>query len=304
MINFFQRITLRHLVVLSLILNVTMYCAIRPWNKDVEKNIIVTSDAIGYQQLAENILHYHSFQGTSDTASIPLNSRRLKPGNLILNYDTYREPGYPVFLALVYFIAGIKPYIAILIQLLLNTISVILIYRIAQSLFNNKVVATIAALLFAIDIHSIYVANVLYSDTLFIFLFLLSLYYFFAGMKAMSFLKFILSALFMGMASVTRPVSLLYPFVLFFVVLLFNRGIQRKWFIKAIIPYTLIVYAIVGGWVLRNHTTYNRWQLTTMDGYNLLDFNVAFTESRKANLPIEIVRGTLLNMAIPWDVYG
>ncbi len=274
-----------------------MYCLVRSWDSNVEKNVIVTSDAIGYQQLAENILHYHTFAGTTDTASIPLNSHALEPGLLIANYDTYREPGYPAFLAFVYLIAGVKPFIAILIQLILNAICVVLIYRIAFLLFNNKIVATIAALLFTLDIHSIYVANVLYSDTLFIFLFLLSLYYFFSGLKILSFIRFVLSALFLGLACITRPVSLLYPFVLFFVVFVFNKGMERRWLVKIIIPYMLIIYAIVGGWVLRNHTSYNRWQLTTMDGYNLLDFNVAFTESRKTNLPIETVRGSLLNKA-------
>jgi 4-amino-4-deoxy-L-arabinose transferase-like glycosyltransferase len=309
MLNILKRISLKHLVLLSFVLNVSMYCAIHSWNKDVEKSSIITSDAAGYETLAENMVHYHTFAGAFDTAKTGPTSYLTKPDNLIYNLDTYREPGYPFFLALVYFIAGVKPFIAIFLQLLLNIISVVLIYKITLLLFRNDVVAIIAGLLFTIDIHSIYVANVLYSDTLFISLFLFSLYYFMSGLEKKNISSFIISAVFIGLACLTRPVSLLYPFVLLCILFLFYRNLGR-WIVKAAICYMIIVYSIAGAWTFRNHAIYGKWQLNTMSGYNLMMFNVAFTESRNTGLPIEFVRAKLvaqcdslgcLNMKNPFD---
>jgi 4-amino-4-deoxy-L-arabinose transferase-like glycosyltransferase len=292
MLKLIHRISLMHLVTLSFVLNLIMYCAVGSWNQDVEKNIVVTRDAAGYELLAKNILHYHTFAGAYDTANIPLNSPELKGSYLIVNYDTYREPVYPGFLALIYFITGVKPFVAIFLQLILNTFSVILVYRIAMLLFDNKNVATLAGLIYALDIHAIFVANTLLSDTLFVFLFFLSLFYFLSGIKKKSVKEFIASAVFTGLASLTRPVLLLYPFVLIFFMLLFNRNLGF-WIIKTMALYLIIAYSIIGTWAIRNHNTYGRWQLNTMNGYNLLMANVAITESRKTSVFIEEVRAKL-----------
>ncbi len=291
-IRIIQRVSLRHLILLSLLLNLSMYFTIRPWNKEVENKVIVTSDAVGYETLAENILHYRTFAGTYDTASIPANSNQLQPGYLILTYDTFREPGYPAFLALVYFMVGIKPFVAIFLQLFLNVISVVLIYKITKLLFENSVVATLAGLIFAFDIHSIYMANVLYTDTLFVFLFLVSVYYFLSGLLSKKLFKFILSAIFLGLATLTRPVSLFYPLVLAFVLVLYYRK-SIGMIVKVLPLYFVIVNSLAGTWALRNHLTYGRWQLTTEGNYGLLMFYEAFGESRNSNLPIDSVR-TLL----------
>ncbi|MGP8216722.1 MAG: hypothetical protein ACLQQ4_14250, partial [Bacteroidia bacterium] len=178
MLKIIQRISLTHIILLGFVLRILMYCAIGSWNPDVEKNRILIRDAKGYETLAENLLHYHTYRGVYDTAKISSDSNIIKAAFLPVNYDTFRVPGYPAFLACVYYISGIKPYIAIFIQLLLNIFSLVLIYRITLLLFNIKEVAIIAGLLFAIDIHSIFVSNLLVSETFFIFLFLISLLYF------------------------------------------------------------------------------------------------------------------------------
>jgi len=292
MLKFFQRISLIHIVLLSVMLNLVMYCVIRSWKPDIEKNTIITSDATGYETLAENILRYHTFAGKYDTNKIPLSSPLLEPVNLLYNYDTFRGPGYPAFLAMVYFIAGVKPFAAIFLQILLNIISVILAYRITLLLFSNTIVATLTGLLYAMDVHSIYVANVLYSDTLFIFLFLLSVYYFISGIQEKSLPKFLTSAVFIGLSCLTRPVSLLFPIVYVMMVFIFYRNLGR-WIIKALALFMVIAYSIIGTWAFRNHTMYGSWQLTTEDKYGLLMFYEAFGEARQSNLPIDSVRERL-----------
>lgn len=277
---------------LSFILNLTMYCAVRPWNPEVEKNIIVTRDPAGYEMLAENIMHYHSFAGSYDTTQVPVNSPLLKASYLMIGCDSYREPAYPAFLALVYCIFGVKPFIAIFIQLLLSTLSVVLVYRVAMLLLNSHNVAILAALLVAIDIHSIYVANTLLSDTLFVFLFLFSLYYFLSGLQMKSLFRFVVSAIFMGIACLTRPVLLIYPFILVFFLLLFYRK-SGMWLLKAMVLFMVIIYSALGFWAFRNYSAYGRWQLTTMNGCNLLMYNVAITESRMSLKSIGEVRTEL-----------
>lgn len=288
--NIIHRISLKHLVLLSFIFNLIMYCTIRSWKQDVIQNHIIISDAKGYEILAENLLKYHTFASNYDTSQIPLNSVLLSPA--IYSYDTYRVPGQPFFLAFVYFISGIKPYIAIFIQIILNSFSLIWIYKITLILFDNKLAAVFAGLMFAIDIHSIYMANIFSSDILFIFLFLPSIYHFLAGYKKKNIINFIASALFMGLACLTRPVAVFYPLVLFTILIIFP-GDSRRWILKVIAFYIFIVYGIISLWVLRNHTTYGKWQFTSVNGYNLMEYNVAFTESRKSLVNIQTVRANL-----------
>jgi 4-amino-4-deoxy-L-arabinose transferase-like glycosyltransferase len=277
------------IVLINLVLKLGIFCYLSPWDKNIENTKVLASDSKGYEQVAENILHYHSFAPLKDTVDINNFSELRATGFIMCHPDGWMMPVYPVFLAGVYSIAGIKPYIAILIQIMLSLISVILIYRICTLLFQNTKIASIAALLFALDIHSVYSSTEMLTDTLFVLLFLAGIYYFLKGMTAGKLGIICVGALFMGLACLTRLLVLMYPVILLFVLLVFSEQ-NRKWKLQAIMSYIVIFAFLNGTWSFRNHSQYGHWELTAHGGWTLLMFNTSLTSERITHENIDSIR--------------
>ncbi len=69
-------------------------------------------DALGYHQLAVNLLEHGAF---SISTAPP-----LQP-------DAIRTPGYPAFIALVYLIFGVSPQAVLLLQVILDSLTALLV---------------------------------------------------------------------------------------------------------------------------------------------------------------------------------
>ena len=243
------------IVLVNLILKLAVFCYIAPWDKTVESTKIVVSDSKGYEQVAENLLHYHAFVPNKDTVDLTKFSDYKAIGFIMYHPDSWMMPVYPIFLSIVYSIVGIRPYLAILVQLFLSLFSVILVYRICILLFKNNKIATIACLLFALDIHSIYSSNELLTDTLFVLLLLGGIYYFLKGMLSGKLAVLCSGSILMGLACLTRLLILLYPIVLIFILFAF-AGQTIKWKIKAVLSYVILFAFMNGLWAFRNHNYY------------------------------------------------
>jgi 4-amino-4-deoxy-L-arabinose transferase-like glycosyltransferase len=282
-------IPLTFIVLMGLALKLLLFCYIAPWNKQVEKEKIVVSDSWQYEALAENLLKYHSFAPPVDTLNKANYSRLKLTGILFLHPDTFREPGYPVYLAIIYFIFGIKPFIAILIQILLSSVSIIFICKIALLLFNDTSLAKAAALIYIFDIHSIFVANELLTDTLLTLLFLPSVYYFLKGMMSGNWQPILWGGVLLGLACLTKPIVLLFPAILFIIIYFFSNK-NRSWKIKMGFLFTLACGSLTSTWLVRNHVEYGHWQMTTQGGSDLLFYYSSLTEQRLTHANIDSIR--------------
>ncbi len=277
------------IVLVNLILKLVVFCYLSPWDKTTENTNVLVSDSRGYESVAENLIHHHTFAPPKDTININKFSELQASAFLIWYPDGWMMPAYPVFLASVYSFTGIKPYAAIFIQILLSLISVVLVYRICMLLFENIKIAIIAALLFALDIHSIYVANQLLTDTLYVLLFLSGIYYFLKALKTKKLNLFYVAIIFMGLTCLTRLVVLVYPVILILILLVFSKQ-QWKWKLKAIMSYILVFAFMNGIWIVRNHSQYGKWEITSHGGYTLLMFNTCFTKERITHESVDSVR--------------
>jgi 4-amino-4-deoxy-L-arabinose transferase-like glycosyltransferase len=277
------------IVLVNLILKLSLFCYLSPWNKTVEETKIVVSDSKGYEHVAENLLHYGSYAAAKDTIDINKFSEYRETGYLMAYPDGWMMPVYPTLLAGVYSIVGIKPFVAILVQILLSLFSVVSVYRICTLFFENTNVAAIASFLFAIDIHSIYSANELLTDTLFVLLFLSAIYYFLKGMKSEKLTTIAIGAIFMGLACLTRLLVLIYPSILIVILFLFLKK-EWKWKLKAVVIYILIFASMNGIWSLRNHNFYNHWQLTSHGGWTLLIFNTSMAKEKITHDNLDSIR--------------
>ncbi len=284
--NFYQFINkhgLLLIVLFALAIRMVLFVSLKPWDSEaVQKNIIV-GDAMEYQPLALSVMSDNSFGAFSAYRTGP-----------------YRTPGYPVFVALIYSISSDSVWAVLLVQIFLSLISVVLVYKIAATTFPRQI-ALVSSFLFASDITQAYWTVALYTDTLFLFLFLISIYYLIKSIKDNSLMSVCLSALFLGIATLVRPVSFLFPLVAVSAIFLFYKLKLRMKLVYSVL-FCAIFIAAVSPWLLHNYSMFGEAKLSSISGYNLLLYNAAYTEMYRTGKPVEEVRKNFLDLAIKQGV--
>ena len=232
----------------------------QPWTPGIETQRVLQSDALCYHRLATTLIESHRFAyGNTE-----------KPNAL-------RTPLYPMFIAVIYSLFGYKPWIVILTQIIIDTISCFLLLVSLSRLFSRRI-ALLASTLYALDPFLIlYSSTTLLSDTLFVF-FLVAAFWFLSLARHSEFskktlLNYGLSSLLLGLATLTRPISqyIIACFVVFFLVAYWSRP-------RIALTYTLLSLLIFGltlsPWLFWNYNTFGYFSLSTSDSYNLLVLNV------------------------------
>lgn len=197
-----------------------------------------TPDGYHYKQLADNLIKYGSF------AALSPRTGRLYP-------EIIRTPGYPAFLAAVILcIPQDFPleYIVAFIQIILASLTCGLVYLLAKKIFN-RTAAVIAGLLSVCDMTSTVLANLMLSDTLFVFSFFCSFYLSITGIMDRKKGRLATAGFFLGLATLFRPISL-YAVLIFMCLFIYLR--------KKISPYNALFFLlpfflIIGSWKARNY---------------------------------------------------
>jgi len=181
----------------------------------------------------------------------------LQPGrNLLLHGsfvadgvpDLLRTPGYPIFLAL-FSLAG--PVAAALANVILSVFSVLLVWRLARTVFDDERVALGAAWIFAFELISVVSSVVLMSETLFVVLFLLSMGQLAQFLHSRQLRAIVAAGLWLAAATFVRPFSYYLAIALalgLFVVLARLPGL--RWKAPAVLLLSVLPWLAV--WQLRN----------------------------------------------------
>lgn len=206
------------------------------------RGFLAYSDAFSfYLPLAKNLIENGVFSMSSAPPYIP---------------DAYRTPLYPIFVSVFLWLRA--PLLAVIFaQNILAGAMAVLIYRIGILIFDSRNIGLFAAIFMSIEPMSVYWNNLLMSDYLFAFLFILAFYYFVLG-------RYYLFALTFGLATLTRSIGF-YLFPIFLLFMLSNP--IAKW--KKIIFAALIFFTVLFPWMLRNKIVFNTWQLSSASWYNL-----------------------------------
>ncbi len=167
-------------------------------------SLLIQGDGISYELIARNVLEGHGFSLSTEFPYSP---------------DRLRTPGYTLFIAGIYSIVGYRPEIVTFIQNILNLITLYIAYRLAVQLFGLKE-ALVAAVLMALDIGLIILANITLTEALFMVLFVPATYCLFSGLGSQHYrIVWMLTAgLLLGSAVLVRPAEtyliwLLLPFL-------------------------------------------------------------------------------------------
>lgn len=211
-------------------------------------------DSQGYLDLARNIYDNQIF------------SRATTEQSLIS--DATRTPIYPLFLLLFQFF-GISIPFAVFSTLIIGCVNAILTYKIGQQVFANSYISKAAGLIVAIDIPSIYFSNVIMPETLFTFLLMISTLFYLHYHQNKLLKNIIVSGSAMSLAVLCKPIAFLLPLI--FCV----HMVWHKIKIKHITIYLSFVFALVGGWIIRNKTIFDIQQVSIISSVNLYYYTAA-----------------------------
>ena len=280
--SFINKNGLLLLIIVAFIFRMGFFVSLRPWDENVINKTILIDDATGYNRMALGILNEKSFD----------------------SLGSIRTPGYPLFLAICYLFFGETIWITLLLQIFISLLTLLFTYKITVECCSKRI-ALLTIFLLAFDYHQAGLAISLVTETLFIFLLVLAIYYLILGLKQKRGLFIILSGFFLGLATLTRPISFLFPVVtILFIIcffIIFNKDytyIPKLKIIGKYVFWHLIIYLIVlSPWILRNYLIYQELKLTSISGLNLLFYNVTITEAERSGLTYTEARSYFMEEA-------
>ena len=168
-------------------------------------------------------------------------------------------PFYPVF------VAGIKlifssywEYVLSFLQITLSISSIFFIERIAFTIFNDKRVSLISALIFSVFPFTFWWINTFSTESVFQGLFIISVYFLIKARIAGSYKFTILSSVFFSFCFLTKSHVLLYsPFIVLVFFLIKESSLQRKVTLSGIYGGICLLFTLPFGlYNLEKHETY------------------------------------------------
>lgn len=193
---------------------------------------------------------------------------------------TFRTPGYPLLLAVI----GDSPVTLIFVQSLIGALTVLVVFAVGKSVFDERA-GLIAAALMAADLPAIAHTGIVMSETFFVLLVVLALWAFVRsgiqfdtkvyqprGDRWLS-----ASGLLLGLAALVRPVAL-FAWIPFGIALV----VHRRW--RGLALMTVTFFLLPAGWTIRNYIHYRKVAFTSLTGYNLFYYNAAAIEADRFGL--------------------
>lgn len=163
--------------------------------------------------------------------------------------SVYRVPGYSIFLSLLYSCFGVNYNAVVVVQILLNAFVSVMAFYLVKKYFKIKFAYLISFLVAVYPFTTVFV-NVMYSETLCIFLFILGVLLFEIARGNRNILCFALSGLVMGLCLLVRPGTALMPFFMSLAYVLIEnlKAVRRHLFI-----FNICVLLVWLPWVVRNY---------------------------------------------------
>jgi hypothetical protein len=214
---------------------------------------IPPGDAPGYYQLGINLFQHGVFSPSSATPFQP---------------DAFRTPGYPLFLALIFFLAGSSTLAVVFAQSLLHAVTGLVIVRLGEKVLGSLRIGVIGCVLWMIAPLPAIFAGLLLSEILFTAFFLVLL-------LVLTETRLVYSAFggaLLGAAILIRPIGIfIWPSLIPALCL----GIGWRRAIAKCALFSAMVAAVIAPWLYRNYLNFGNPTLATVQGGNLLYYNAA-----------------------------
>lgn len=205
---------------------------------------LLWNDAVGW-----NLAQGHGFTASQAEPYVP---------------GIFRTPGYPTFLAVVYYLFGHSHQAAYVAQALLDAVSSVLITLIGLRLLPSRV-ALIGGCLYALYPYSAYFCGVLSQDTLLTFSVLTALYLTTRiDLLLPSRWRWLVIGFTIGIAALVKSILILYLFVPALLVLFAVQGLRLK--IGALAMLGLGVAVVISPWAGRNYVQFQSFPPLAVGG--------------------------------------
>jgi 4-amino-4-deoxy-L-arabinose transferase-like glycosyltransferase len=185
----------------------------------------------------------------------------------------YFPIGYPLFLAMLFWVFGVSVTVAQTANLILSVASLVLVYWIARDLFRSELAGRLSLLFLAIYPNNIAYTSLVGVEIFYLFLLFLgvSLLLPCISIKGVSLPGRLLTAgLVFGFATLVKVQTLLLPA---FLLLLFPQfSWEGRSLVNRLKRIAILYVALIGvliPWVIRNYRLYNDIVLSNNDGLNL-----------------------------------
>jgi hypothetical protein len=232
-----------------------------------------TADSAGYHILAMQIANGHG-----------ISTQQNEPA-------FYRLPGYPLFLAICYKLFDFDFKKTLWVQIILSCFIPIFIYFLSLALFpENFLLAKLAALIAVVHNGFMIFSGLLMSETLFCIFFLLFLILFLSSFALIgcpkvfeiaNSKKIFFAGLFLGLASLVRPVGH-YLILVSILLLIFSNFVWNEKF-KKILLLSFGWILIAGLWLLRNYLLTGFVFFHTLPGKHFLNNSAAYVIMQSQN---------------------
>lgn len=248
----------------ALAIRLAYFINVKPWERNYETGTEGFGDALEYQMLAGKILENGHY-----------------PENYFL--DTYRTPGFPIYIALIYFLFGAKTHYVLFSYILLSVGTAFIIYLISLKLFDKKKIALLASALFSFEPNVLKLTSEFGTETLHAFFLVLSCYFFVSALKDKKIIFLASSAVLFAVTALIRPVSLYFYLICLAFILLYpgNRFLYK---IKTAILFGIIYFAAISPWMYRNYSTYGHFSTNAFQG-TAMYFNAIIVRAYVTGIP-------------------
>jgi 4-amino-4-deoxy-L-arabinose transferase-like glycosyltransferase len=194
----------------------------------------------------------------------------LASSGALFDLGLRRPPGYPLFIRGIYDVFGRHYAAVVAIQLVLSVATILLTFLLASFLLGQRH-ALVAAGLVACDPSSIVFANQLLTETLFACLLVAAMLVLVLSVQRHLLWTAAASGVVLGAALLVRPIVELIPLVLVPTLVLAGRSERAR---SAALAAAFLAGFLIpaGGWALRNYVTTGQPIISTIDGYNMLQY--------------------------------
>jgi 4-amino-4-deoxy-L-arabinose transferase-like glycosyltransferase len=251
---------MRLILLVCLALRLVLFFAASPWSTSVRDGILLRADGKEYDAIARTMLAGNDFSAGED-------------------FKGLRTPVYPIYVAAIYWLAGPRPWVVVLINVFIDSFSCWLLFLSLTNLFGVRA-GRIAALFYALDPALISYSVTMFCDTVFVFTLILFLYNFSRFIKdqfrSPGSKYVIFSAMFLGLATLTKPIAIGLPILVVPTLFFLSKG--RTWALRSAALFLVVFFVILSPWMTRNYSRYGHFALSNSGDFNTLEVYVSHME--------------------------
>jgi len=195
---------------------------------------------------------------------------------------SWRPPLYPLFLAVIYLLAGESLCVVGAVQAVIGSLACVLIYFIAKDVFG-KTTGITAGAISACYLYFIASARFLTTEGLFIFMFVLSVFLLFKAIEYNSLKYAVCTGFLLGLTTLVRAEVLFFPLFVFMAILLVYKTDKER--LVKLIKLSLIALVAflipISVWTIRNYSAHKAFvPVSTNGGINFFIGNTPNKDGR------------------------